>query len=137
MPSPKLFSYTIRIFYEDTDVGGIVYHANYLKYFERARTESLRELDINLSNYLEQNIGFVVRTVTMDYLASAMLDDVITVHTEITQVKRASILFKQHITNHNGTTLCRADILVACVNSQRLKPCAIPQTILGAFQRAS
>jgi len=78
--------HTIRVYYEDTDAGGIVYYANYLKFFERARTEWLRALGINQSIFLEQNIGFVVTKVVMDNKASAKLDDLLTITTAIKQL---------------------------------------------------
>jgi acyl-CoA thioester hydrolase len=129
--------FTVRVYYEDTDAGGIVYHANYLKFFERARTEWLRELGINQTHFLQQNIGFVVRKVEMDNYASAILDESIVVNSSIVSLKRASVVFKQHITNQQQTILCSVIVRVACVNFTRHKPCAIPQIILGAFKRVS
>ncbi len=133
-------NYSLRVYYEDTDAGGIVYYANYLKFFERARTEWLRELGINQANFLEQNIGFVVRKVEMDNVASAKLDDLLNVNSTITTLKRASLVFHQKITNQAQQVICTAKVQVACVNfqghsSQRAKPMAIPESILGAFKR--
>ncbi|WP_440875389.1 tol-pal system-associated acyl-CoA thioesterase [Thalassotalea sp. PLHSN55] len=134
--SNKKNQFPIRVYYEDTDAGGIVFYANYLKFFERARTEMLREIGINQSFFLEQNIGFVVRRVEMDNIASAKLDDLLNVTTTISELKRASLRFTQQITNQENTLLCTATVLVACVNLARAKPCAIPQAILGAFEGA-
>ncbi len=133
-------NYSLRIYYEDTDAGGIVYYANYLKFFERARTEWLRELGINQATFLEQNIGFVVRKVEMNNVASAKLDDLLNVNSTITTLKRASLVFYQQITNQAQQVICTATVHVACVNfqrddSQRIKPVAIPESILGAFKR--
>jgi acyl-CoA thioester hydrolase len=132
--------YSLRVYYEDTDAGGIVYYANYLKFFERARTEWLRELGINQANFLEQNIGFVVRKVEMDNIASAKLDDVLNVNSTIVTLKRASLVFNQQITNQAKQLICTATVRVACVNfqshnSQKVKPMAIPEFILGALKR--
>ena len=91
------FSISFRVYYEDTDAGGIVYYANYLKFFERARTEWLRELGINQSYFLEHHIGFVVRQVIMDNVAAAKLDDLLTIHSSISELKRASMTFQQQI----------------------------------------
>ena len=110
--------YSLRVYYEDTDAGGIVYYANYLKFFERARTEWLRELGINQANFLEQNIGFVVRKVEMDNIASAKLDDVLNVNSTIVTLKRASLVFNQQITNQAKQLICTATVRVACVNFQ-------------------
>lgn len=135
--SEQIHQLSVRIYYEDTDAGGIVYYANYLKFSERARTEWLRELEINQSSFLEHSLGFVVRNVEMDNLASAKLDDVITVTTCIAELKRASITFHQVITNQEQQDLCRIKVKVACVDFAKNKPCAIPTIILGALKRVS
>ncbi len=133
----KSSQYSIRVFYEDTDAGGIVYYANYLKFFERARTEMLRDIGISQSTFLEQNLGFVVRRVEMDNVASAKLDDLLKVTTTVSELKRASLSFTQQITNPNNELLCTANVRVACVDLARGKPCAIPEIILGAFKGVS
>lgn len=134
--SDKITHEKIRVYYEDTDAGGIVYYANYLKFFERARTELLRGLGINQSNFLEQNLGFVVRSVEMDNLASAKLDDLLEITTKITELKKASVVFEQQLFLEQRM-LCRAKIKIACVDLVLSKPCAIPETILGALKRVS
>ncbi|MEH6596777.1 MAG: tol-pal system-associated acyl-CoA thioesterase [Colwellia polaris] len=131
------FQHKVRVYYEDTDAGGIVYYANYLKFLERARTEWLRELGINQSIFLEQNIGFVVTKVTMENKASAKLDDLLTITSTIKRLKSASLIFTQEIVNQNNMVLCTAEIKVACVNLSIAKPCIIPNSILGALKRVS
>ncbi|MBA6392148.1 tol-pal system-associated acyl-CoA thioesterase [Colwellia sp. BRX10-3] len=131
------YQHKVRVYYEDTDAGGIVYYANYLKFFERARTEWLRELGINQSIFLEQNIGFVVTKVAMDNKASAKLDDLLTITTTISRLKSASLVFSQQLVNQNQLTLCTAEIKVACVQLSIAKPCIIPNSILGALKRVS
>ena len=128
--------FKLRIYYEDTDAGGIVYYANYLKFFERARTEWLRSLGIHQSFFLEQNIGFVVINVEMDNLASARLDDELVVRSTIIEIKRASLIFEQHITCQQKL-LCKVKIRIACVNLKLSKPCTIPESILGALKSVS
>tara|TARA_B110000090_G_scaffold78977_1_gene89999 strand:+ start:208 stop:618 length:411 start_codon:yes stop_codon:yes gene_type:complete len=130
-------NYQIRVFYEDTDAGGIVYYANYLKFFERGRTEWLRALGINQSILLEQNIGFVVLKVEMNNIASAKLDDLLNVNTEISQLKAASLVFSQKITNQKQQLLANLVVRVACIKSREAKPCGIPKTILGVFKSVS
>jgi len=135
-------TYHLRVYYEDTDAGGIVYYANYLKFFERARTEWLRELGIEQSFFLEQNVAFVVRHVEMDNIASAKLDDQLTVKSQITLLKRASLIFQQQITNQQEQLIATATIKVASIELAQNKlsnnkVCAIPQTILGALKRVS
>jgi len=136
MPSTP-YKHTIRVYYEDTDAGGIVYYANYLKFFERARTEWLREIGINQQFFLQQKLGFVVRRVEMDNLASAKLDDLLEVDSSIITLKRASLIFQQQIFNQTQQLLCTAEVRVACVDFNNNKPCAIPESILGAFKRVS
>lgn len=131
------FQFHVRVYYEDTDAGGIVYYANYLKFFERARTEWLRALGIEQSKFLEHSIGFVVRRVEMDNLASARLDDALTVHSQIVRLKKASIIFNQQITDINGKELCRVSVSVACIDFTKHKPCPIPEFILGALKSVS
>ena len=128
-------NFSLRVYYEDTDAGGIVYYANYLKFFERARTEWLRELGIIQSTFLEQNVGFVVTKVEMDNVASAKLDDLLNVNSTIVALKRASLVFHQQITNQAQRVICSATVRIACVNFQTMKPMAIPESILGAFKR--
>lgn len=129
--------FAIRVYYEDTDAGGIVYYANYLKFFERARTEWLRAIGINQEVFLQQKLGFVVRKVEMDNIASAKLDDLLEVSSKIILLKRASLVFQQQITNQDKQILCTAIIRIACVDFSQHKPCAIPELILGAFKRVS
>jgi len=125
-------SLTVRVYYEDTDAGGVVYYANYLKYIERGRTEHLRELDFELATIANEiGIVFVVKSVRADYLLPAFLDDTIEVQTSIELVKHASLIFAQKITNkEKNTVLFNAEVKVVSVLKNNLKPCAFPQEIL-------
>ena len=125
-------SLTVRVYYEDTDAGGVVYYANYLKYIERGRTEHLRELGFELATIAnETGIVFVVKSVKADYLLPAFLDDTIEVQTSIELVKHASLIFAQKITNKGkNTVLFNAEVKVVSVLKNNLKPCAFPQEIL-------
>jgi acyl-CoA thioester hydrolase len=135
--SDPCHNYKVRVFYEDTDAGGIVYYANYLKFSERGRTQWLRELGINQSTLLEQNIGFVVSRVEMDNIASAKLDDLLNVNTVITRLKSASLVFTQQITNQKQQLLTTLVVRVACIKPRETKPCGIPKKILGVFKSVS
>ena len=126
----------VRIYYEDTDAGGIVYYANYLKFFERARTELLREVNIEQDILLEKNIAFVVKKVDMDCVKSARFNQLITVKTAVESCRKASLQFKQEILHENGELLCQATTLIACVNLQKMKPSAIPAEILEVMSSA-
>ena len=123
---------TVRVYYEDTDAGGVVYYANYLKYVERARTEYLRELGFEQINLLD-NYGmvFIVKSVEANYLSPAFLDDLIEVETVIEKVNHASLIFTQKIVNiDKSTVLFNAIVKVVSVCNNNLKPCALPQEIL-------
>lgn len=128
--------HSVRVYYEDTDAGGIVYYANYLKFFERGRTEWLRELGFEQDNLLEQSIGFVVKRVEMHNHAPARFNQVLRICSEIVNCKGASIQFKQKIIGPEGNTLVDANIKVACVNVDTMKPVRIPSAILGELTRA-
>ena len=121
-----------RVYYEDTDAGGVVFYANYLKFIERGRTEYLRDLGFNqgtLAN--KKNIVFVVKSLSADYLLPAYLDDMIEVLTNIKLIKNASLVFTQKILNlEKNTVLFEAEVKVVSVLKNNLKPCAIPQEIL-------
>ena len=132
-----MFSFPVRVYYEDTDAGGIVYHANYLKFCERARTEYLRHLGIEQDEYLKQNTGFVVKSMEIDFKVAAKFNDEITVVTEIQRIKRASVEFLQTIINKKEQPVFVAKVQVACIDLQQMKPSAMPAEILEVFTSAS
>ena len=121
-----------RVYYEDTDAGGVVFYANYLKFIERGRAEYLRELGFEQSiQTKEKNLVFVVRSLSADYLSPAFLDDMIEVQTSIKLIKNASLIFAQKILNlEKNTVLFNAEVKVVSVLKNNLKPCAFPQEIL-------
>lgn len=123
------FKWPVTVYYEDTDAGGVVYHSNYLKFFERARTEMLRAAGVSQQSLLEQKVGFVVRHLEIDYLQGARLDDRLTVETSVTELKRASLIFCQKLVNPEGRLLCKAIVKVACIDNENMRPIAIPQSI--------
>jgi acyl-CoA thioester hydrolase len=129
--------FDIRVYFEDTDAGGVVFYANYLNFYERARTEFLRELGFEQDDLLRQNIVFVVRNITVDFVHAARFNEQLHVHTGILQLKKASLIFRQEIfTRRDGQTvlLNQADVKMACVNVDVLKPAAIPQAIAAKLQ---
>lgn len=125
----------VRVYYEDTDAGGIVYYANYLKFFERARTEWLRNFGVEQDELLEHSLGFVVKRVEMDNHGPARFNQLLCIESEIVELKRASLVFKQTIISPSNQRLVSALIKVACVNLSTMKPQAIPANILGEFTR--
>jgi acyl-CoA thioester hydrolase len=124
-----IFEWPVTVYYEDTDAGGVVYHSNYLKFFERARTELLRTINVSQQTLLEQNIGFVVRHMDIDFLQGARLDDHLVVKTSISDLKKASLTFCQEIVNPDGAILCKAMVKVACIDNIKMRPKAMPQLI--------
>ncbi|WP_026374496.1 tol-pal system-associated acyl-CoA thioesterase [Aestuariibacter salexigens] len=125
----------VRVYYEDTDAGGIVYYANYLRFLERGRTEWLRELGFEQRQLLEQSVGFVVKRFEMDNHAPALFDQLLSIHTQLVELKRASMTFEQKIINPDNKCLVSAVVKVACVDLDKMKPKAIPAAILGEISR--
>ncbi|NRO95788.1 tol-pal system-associated acyl-CoA thioesterase [Paraburkholderia sp. NMBU_R16] len=129
------FLWPLRVYYEDTDAGGIVFYANYLKFFERARTEWLRACGIEQGR-LDREIGivFVVRGTSLDYRAPARLDDLLTIESHIERLGRASVDFVQHAWCESRL-LATGEIRVACVERATFKPAPIPPEVLAALRR--
>jgi acyl-CoA thioester hydrolase len=130
----EVFSWPIRVYWEDTDAGGIVFYANYLKFFERSRTEWLRAKGIS-QQHLRDTVGgmFVVSDAQVRFLKSARLDDELLVTTSLQEAGRASMTIHQEARLHQGgesTRLCSATIRASWVDSATLKPARIPAQIL-------
>ena len=119
----------IRVYYEDTDSGGVVYHSNYLNFMERARTEWLRNLGINQYNLkLTDNMIFIVANLDIKYRKSALLDDELQINTKLENIKACSLLLQQEI--YRDTELLTAcSIKVACVDATKFNPLKIPSHI--------
>ncbi len=127
------FILPVRIYYEDTDAGGVVYYANYLRFFERARTEMLRDLGFEQNELREQSgVIFAVKTMQIDYLRPAKFNNLVHVSAAISQLKKASLTFEQTI-KCGEITLCTCSCRIACLNSDNLKPIAIPDFLFDAF----
>ncbi|WP_430391270.1 tol-pal system-associated acyl-CoA thioesterase [Dyella sp. 20L07] len=122
-----LFQWPVRVYWEDTDAGGVVYHASYLRFMERARSEWLRAMGISQSSYKETTgLAFLVREMQIDFLKAALLDDELSVSVEVKERRAASILFAQTIRRADGAELIRAKVRVACVDVRRMRPVQIP-----------
>jgi acyl-CoA thioester hydrolase len=122
----SIHRYSFRVYYEDTDAGGVVYHANYLRYAERARTEALRDQGIPHADLVRQfGLMFMVHRAEIDYQRAALLDDPLVVETEIMDVGGATVLLRQTVRGPNG--VCAAlRIKLACVRIGGNKPARIP-----------
>lgn len=128
---PHLFP--IRVYYEDTDMAGIVYYANYLKYIERARSDWVRTLGIDQNTMREdQGVVFVVRRVEADYLTPARFDDSLTVETRVSAVTGVRLIMAQEV-RRGETALFRATVTVACLN-QTGQPVRLPANIRQQIQ---
>ncbi|MGB5259176.1 MAG: tol-pal system-associated acyl-CoA thioesterase [Gammaproteobacteria bacterium] len=127
------FEWQVRVYYEDTDSGGVVYYANYLRFMERARTEWLRGLGIEQDRLIEEHdILFAVRQVSIDYHAPARFNDLLTVSTGILARSRASLTFGQTVTRagESGHVLCSAQVKVACLAASTFRASPLPDFIL-------
>jgi acyl-CoA thioester hydrolase len=131
----NVFIYPIRVYYEDTDAGGIVYYANYLKFAERARTEFLRTLAVHQQQDLEQKqTGFIVRSCHIEYLKSAVLDDALTVTCQVTEVGAASAVVAQEI-RRGDEVLATLEIKVIYMSIASHRPTRIPSDMVEKFHQ--
>lgn len=122
-----------RVYFEDTDAGGVVYHSNYLNFYERARTEYLRTLGVEQDALLQQNIVFVVRNITVDFKQAARFNELLLVESHIKQLKKVSLIFDQAIFSQRGEhriLINQAEVKVGCVAADRFVPVAIPEQIM-------
>ncbi|WP_201314931.1 tol-pal system-associated acyl-CoA thioesterase [Dyella sp. EPa41] len=131
VPAADPFQWPVRVYWEDTDAGGVVYHASYLRFMERARTEWLRGMGISQSAVKESTgLAFLVREMQIDFLRAALLDDELSVSVEVKERRAASILFAQTIRRADGVELIRAKVRVACVDVNRMRPVQIPADLI-------
>ena len=137
----KIFSWPVRVYYEDTDAGGVVFYANYLKFFERARTEWLRAKGYS-QRELVQNRGliFVVKSTAVDYLAPARLDNELKLTVEVKELRKASMSFAQEawrVQDNESTLLARGQITIVCVDGTNFRPQAIPADMLEHIKQST
>ena len=132
----EVSEFPVRVYYEDTDAGGIVYNANYLKFLQRARTEFQRAGDIEQDVLLQAGIAFVVSRTEIDFRSAARFNELLTVLTQVTEVKRASMRFSQQILAADGRLITQAMVQIACVSHPQMKPVAIPEKIKGVLLSA-
>ena len=131
------FTWSVRVYWEDTDAGGVVYYANYLKFMERARSEWLRAFGIEQDALRDEaGVVFVVRRMEVDYLSPARFNDQLEVSVSLREVGRASLSVTQTLTR-GPTRLVSAQVTLACVDAARFKPVKIPPPILQALAHLS
>lgn len=124
----------IRVYYEDTDLAGVVYYANYLKFIERGRTEALRALGVDQLALKEAGLVFVVRRLTADYLMPARFDDLLEVKTMVHRIGGASVEMVQEITRDQAL-LFRAEVRIACIDPLSGAPSRLPAEVRKRLQR--
>ena len=136
MNDSRTFSFPIRVYWEDTDAGGVVYHAAYVCFLERARSEWLRALGVSQQTLRAcDDVVFAVRGMQLDFLAPARLDDALDVEVRIAQVGRASLVFEQRIVRAaDARVLIEATVRVACLTGSTFKPRPLPETLRRRFQ---
>lgn len=123
----------IRVYYEDTDAGGVVFYANYLKFAERGRTEYLRDRGFENKALMDtEGVIFVVRRVEADYLKPTFLDDMLRMETSVLEIKNASFTMKQSLFRHNEMVFC-ADVILVCVDKSG-KPVRLPDSLRKAME---
>ncbi len=134
--APAAFQFPVRVYWEDTDAGGIVFYANYLKFFERARTEWLRAAGVE-QHQLRNDTGimFVVASTSLRYLAPARLDDLLTITVDPEPAGRASLVVRQRALR-GDTLLADGEIRIGCVRAEDLKPQRLPDIVQSAVVKA-
>ncbi|MEO8145433.1 MAG: tol-pal system-associated acyl-CoA thioesterase [Betaproteobacteria bacterium] len=130
-PDPgRTFAWQVRVYYEDVDIGGVVYYANYLRYFERARSEWLRSLGVNQERLAAvEGIGFVVARAEVDFRIGARLDDLLSVTVKMTEKKKTYLWLEQEARLADGRLCAKARIQAACVRHKDMRPQPIPAAI--------
>ncbi len=127
-------SFDVRVYYEDTDAGGVVYYANYLKFAERARTEMLRAAGISQHELMQvEQIAFVVRRIAVEYFKPAVLDDLLTIRTSVHDITKATIAMQQTITRKD-TTLVTLDIKLAVISQKNGRVARMPEHVFAALK---
>jgi acyl-CoA thioester hydrolase len=128
------FSIQVRVYYEDVDIGGVVYYANYLRYFERARSDWLRSLGVNQERLAAvEGIGFVVARAEIDFRTGARLDDLLDVSVELVEKKKTYFWLAQSVRRTDGSLCAAARIQAACVRHKDMRPQPIPEILVASL----
>ena len=132
--SPQSYAINLHVDYADTDAGGVVYHANYLVFMERARNAWLRNCGVSVTHLLDEHkMVFVTKEILLNYQAPAKLDDLIAVTLEVKKLNRASMICVQQVTR-NHDLLVEAEIKLATLDSENFKPIRMPEKLFNAIQ---
>ena len=130
---PKKFTHNVKIYYEDTDSGGVVYYANYLKYLERARSEALHSVGLSNKQLLKDYRSLIiVKSCNLDYIKPAMLEDILLIESQVKSMSKTSIIMNQ-IVKKNEVIITKAEIVLVIVNDKG-KPVRIPKILKDSFE---
>lgn len=128
-PTRNTFILPVRVYYQDTDAGGVVYHSTYLDFMERARYEWLRELGFDIHSLIQTHkVIFMIRSLNIEYFKPALLDDLLQVAVQPAKLGRSRITLTQHVLR-SGVTLAGATVHAVCVSADRLKPVSVPPAL--------
>ena len=130
------FQHPVRVYWEDTDAGGVVYHAQYLAFMERARSEWMRGIGFGQESLREANLCFVVRSMSIDFRLPAKLDDLLSVSVRLAQCRGASLVIAQDV-RRGEELLVGAEVRVAAVSADRFRPVPIPEAVLARLKPES
>lgn len=131
------FVWPVRVYYEDTDVGGVVYYANYLRFLERARTEWLRSFGFDMSGVAaDHGVHFVVQRAEVDFLLPARLDDALNVTVSLLRASHARLVLEQAVSK-GAQVLAKGRITLACITTDTWKPAQMPQALREAVEKTS
>lgn len=137
MPEPPVHRFSVRVYFEDTDAGGVVYHGAYLRFAERARTEWLRDLGLPHSQLIaETGLIFVVKRLAIDYVRPARLDEALVVETRLARLGRASVTVAQAVRREEAT-VASLEVVLACVRLATGRPEAMPEGLRGLIRAQS
>lgn len=129
MSRHKIFTWPTRVYYQDTDAGGVVYHANYVNFMERARTEWLRTFGYSNAGLMQElGVMFVVRKLEINYLRPALLDDMLNVTAQLKEVGRSRITLEQTVMR-GDELLTNAEVHLVCVGVESFKPVSVPEVL--------
>jgi len=134
MSKHKVFALPVRVYFQDTDAGGVVYHASYVNFMERARTEWLRTHGYSNAGLMKEfGVVFVVRSLKLDYLRPALLDDMLEVTAQIKDIGRSRITLLQSV-RRNDELLTEAEVHLVCVSLEAFKPVSVPEALRSQWK---
>ena len=134
MSKHKVFSWPVRVYFQDTDAGGVVYHANYLNFMERSRTEWLRTFGYSNAGMMKElGVVFVVRSLKLDYLKPALLDDLVEVTSQIKEIGRSRLNIHQTVLRGDDV-LVEGEVHLVCVDVKTFKPVSVPEVLRNQWK---